>query len=51
MGDPCSFATRPVPGTTTMLEAAEALRADDACLLYVVSRQPDDPEAVWVTEA
>jgi quinol monooxygenase YgiN len=34
-----------------LLEAAEALGADDACLLYVVSRQPDDPEALWVTEA
>jgi quinol monooxygenase YgiN len=34
-----------------LLEAAEALEADDDCLLYVVSRQPDDSEAVWVTEA
>jgi quinol monooxygenase YgiN len=34
-----------------LLEAAEALDAEDDCLLYVVSRQPDDPEAVWVTEA
>jgi quinol monooxygenase YgiN len=33
-----------------LLEAAEALKADDDCLLYAVSRQPDDPEAVWVTE-
>jgi quinol monooxygenase YgiN len=33
-----------------LLEAAAALEADDDCLLYVVSRQPDDPEAVWVTE-
>jgi quinol monooxygenase YgiN len=34
-----------------LLEAAEALNDDDDCLLYVVSRQPDEPEAVWVTEA
>ncbi|HEX7255595.1 MAG TPA: antibiotic biosynthesis monooxygenase [Gaiellaceae bacterium] len=34
-----------------LLEAAEALNANRDCLLYVVSRQPDDPEAVWVTEA
>ena len=34
-----------------LLGAAEALKADDECLLYVVSRQPDEPEAVWVTEA
>ena len=34
-----------------LLEAAEALETGDDCLLYVVSRQPDNPEAVWVTEA
>jgi quinol monooxygenase YgiN len=34
-----------------LLEAAEALNANDDCLLYVVSRQPDSPAAVWVTEA
>jgi quinol monooxygenase YgiN len=34
-----------------LLEAAEVLEAVDDCLLYVVSRQPDTPEAVWVTEA
>lgn len=34
-----------------LLEAAEALEADDDCLLYVVSRQSDDPDALWVTEA
>jgi quinol monooxygenase YgiN len=34
-----------------LLEAAEALNADDDCLFYVVSRQPDNAEAVWVTEA
>jgi quinol monooxygenase YgiN len=33
-----------------LLEAAEALRADDACLLYVVSRGEDD-DTIWVSEA
>jgi len=32
-----------------LLEAAEGLRADERCLLYIVSRQGDD--TVWVTEA
>jgi quinol monooxygenase YgiN len=34
-----------------LLEAAQALEDDDDCLLYVISRQPDEPDAVWVTEA
>ena len=34
-----------------LLAAARALESDDDCLLYVVSRQPDEPDAVWVTEA
>jgi quinol monooxygenase YgiN len=34
-----------------LLEAASALEADEDCFLYVVSRQADNPEAVWVTEA
>jgi quinol monooxygenase YgiN len=33
-----------------LLEAAEALRTDDACLLYVVSRG-DDEDTIWVSEA
>jgi quinol monooxygenase YgiN len=32
-----------------LLEAADALRANDACLLYVVSREGAD--TIWVTEA
>jgi quinol monooxygenase YgiN len=32
-----------------LLEAAEALRGNDACVLYVVSRE--DADTVWVTEA
>jgi quinol monooxygenase YgiN len=34
-----------------LLEAARALESDDECLLYVVSREPDAPDALWVTEA
>jgi quinol monooxygenase YgiN len=32
-----------------LLEAAESLRANDACLLYVVGRE--DADTIWVTEA
>ncbi len=32
-----------------LLEAAEALHANDACLLYVISRE--DADTLWVTEA
>ncbi len=34
-----------------LLEAAEALGEREACRLYVVSRSPEEPESVWVTEA
>jgi quinol monooxygenase YgiN len=34
-----------------LLEAADGLRAIDECLIYVVSRSPDDADTVWVTEA
>lgn len=34
-----------------LLAAAEGLRANGACLLYLVSRSPDDTDVVWVTEA
>ena len=33
-----------------LLEAAGGLRGNHACLLYLVSRSPDDPDVVWVTE-
>lgn len=33
-----------------LLTAAEGLRSNDACLLYLVSRSPEDPDIVWVTE-
>ncbi len=33
-----------------LLEAAEALRSNDACLLYVVSRG-EDADTIWVSEA
>jgi quinol monooxygenase YgiN len=34
-----------------LLSAAEGLRANDACLLYLVSRSPENPDVLWVTEA
>jgi quinol monooxygenase YgiN len=34
-----------------LLEAAKGLRPDERCLLYVVSRDLDQPDMVWVTEA
>ena len=34
-----------------LLEAADSLRANESCLLYVVSRASDDADAIWVTEA
>ena len=33
-----------------LLEAADALGAADGCLLYIVNRADDDPDAVWVLE-
>jgi quinol monooxygenase YgiN len=33
-----------------LLEAADALRANETCLLYVVSRGADD-DTIWVSEA
>jgi quinol monooxygenase YgiN len=32
-----------------LLEAADALRANDDCLLYMISRE--DADTIWVTEA
>ena len=34
-----------------LLEADEALAEREACRLHVVSRSPEEPESVWVTEA
>jgi quinol monooxygenase YgiN len=34
-----------------LLEAADGVRLLDECRLYLVSRSPDEPDAVWVTEA
>ncbi len=34
-----------------LLMAAEGLRTNHACLLYLVSSSKDDPDIVWVTEA
>lgn len=33
-----------------LLAAAEFLRTDGGCLLFVISRAPDDPDVVWLTE-
>ena len=33
-----------------LLKAARDLAADPGCLLYLVNRQKDDPDTVWVTE-
>ncbi len=33
-----------------LLEAAEALREAEGCLLWLVNRAADDPDAVWVME-
>lgn len=33
-----------------LLDAADRLHALAGCYLYVVSRAPDDPDGVWVTE-
>jgi quinol monooxygenase YgiN len=33
-----------------LLEGAEALEANDACVLYAVHRDPEQPDAVHVTE-
>jgi quinol monooxygenase YgiN len=46
------FKARPGQGealAAILLEAAESMRANDACLLYVVSRE--DADTLWVTEA
>jgi quinol monooxygenase YgiN/mannose-6-phosphate isomerase-like protein (cupin superfamily) len=34
-----------------LLAVAQGLRATPGCELYVINRAPDDPEAIWVTEA
>ncbi len=33
-----------------MLAAAEAQRDDPGCILYLLNRQADDPDTLWVTE-
>ncbi len=36
--------------TEILLAAADGLRSNNDCLLYLVSRSPDDPNSIWVTE-
>ncbi|HRN50546.1 MAG TPA: putative quinol monooxygenase [Anaerolineales bacterium] len=33
-----------------LLQAAEGLRQNPNCLIYLVSSQPGEPDAVWVSE-
>ena len=33
-----------------MLAVAESQEADPGCLLYLLNRQADDPDTLWVTE-
>lgn len=34
-----------------LLEGADGLASVEACRFYLVSRSPDDPDTMWVTEA
>ena len=48
-----SFRAQPGQGAALaelLVEAADALDANPDCELYVVSRAPDDLDAVWVSE-
>ncbi len=48
-----SFKAQPGQGdrlAEVLLRAAARVGADCDCELYVISRSPDDPDAVWVTE-
>jgi quinol monooxygenase YgiN len=47
------FRTQPGQGDALaeiLLAAGNELRANDACLLYIISRSLDDADVVWVTE-
>jgi quinol monooxygenase YgiN len=33
-----------------LLKAADALAADPGCIVYLVNRQSDQPNTIWVTE-
>ena len=49
-----SFKAQPGRGdelAAILLEAAAGLRGDERCLLYIVSRDLNQPDMVWVTEA
>ena len=48
------FTTHPGRGAdlaAMLLEAAAGLETRDACLLYLVGRDVEEPDVVWVTEA
>lgn len=33
-----------------LLHAAELLRDLDGCILYIINRDPNDPDGIWVNE-
>ena len=33
-----------------LLKAADALVADPGCIIYLINRQSDQPDTIWVTE-
>lgn len=48
------FTAKPGQGDeleSILLEAARGTESDEACRLYLVSRSPENADAVWVTEA
>lgn len=48
-----SFKAQPGQGDALadlLVQASQALDANADCELYIISRAPDDPDAVWVTE-
>ena len=48
-----SFTAQPGQGdalSDLLVQAAEALDDNPDCELYIISRSPDNPDAVWVTE-
>jgi quinol monooxygenase YgiN len=48
------FTTQPGQGdalAALLLESAAAMTGDEGCRLYLISRDPDDADVVYVTEA
>lgn len=36
--------------TEALLAGADMLREDDGCLQFLISREPEDPNVIWLTE-